>query len=284
MRALEHCAQGFAAARPDDAARLVEQYPTPEAAAFLASLPSEVAAGVVSRMAPAAGAVSLAAMATERGSAVLAALAPLPAAALLRRLPADTQERMMTEVGDDARTALRRLVAAPDDTVGSLADPTALALPDDVTVATALQQLRRHHRVAHHHVYVVDRDRTLVGVVHVRDLLAGKSRQPLASLVRPARATLLATSRLAGAAAHPAWRDVDALPVTDTAGRLVGMVRYRQLRDYEAMPGPGRAVDTVVSFGELLWVGLALFLPGLTAGSPAAPSQAAATQGGAHHG
>lgn len=284
MRALEHCARAFAESRPDDAARLIEQYPTPEAAAFLASLAPDLAAGTVSRMTSAAASACLSAMPHEAGAPIVAALAPLQASALLRRLAPEVRERLLADLDGDVRIPLHRLLSYPEDAVGALADPAVLALPDDLTVATALQQLRRHHHAAHHHVYVVDREHTLVGIVHLRDLLAGRGRNPLASLVQPVRATLLATTRLAGAAAHPAWHDTDALPVTDDAGRLIGMVRYRQLRDHEAMPGPGSMVDTVVSLGELLWVGLALFLPGITSPGDAAPAPLTAAEGGGHHG
>ena len=164
---------------------------------------------------------------------------------------------------DRGRTAtgVARLLSYPEDTVGSITDPGVLALAEDVSVGEALRQLRRFHGAAHHHVYVVDRAQHLVGVVHLRDLVGNRHREALAAIMQPTRAYLAARSRIATAAAHPAWREVDTLPVADDSGVLLGMVRHRQLRHVDDAAGPGGITGTLLGLGELYWMALSTFLP-----------------------
>jgi predicted transcriptional regulator len=138
-----------------------------------------------------------------------------------------------------------------------------LALTNDLSIGEAMRQLRRHHQSAHHHIYVVDRAQRLVGVLHIRDLVSRGSKETLADIMRPAHTSLVATSRLASAAAHLAWRKLDTLPVTDDTGVLLGMVRYRQLRRIDSVAGSGALAGTLLGLGELYWLGLAMFLPGV---------------------
>ncbi len=282
MRAQDVCARGFAEAHPQDAARLIEQYAAPAAAAFIDGLTADAAAAVIERMNPVAAVGCLSLMEPERGSAVIAALSPRVAVALLRRLPHAEQDALVSALPDDSQDRVRRLLSYGENTVGSVTDPDVLALAHDLSLGEALRQLRRHHRAAHHHVYVVDRSQRLVGVMHIRDLVGARAKGTLAGIMQPADESLVATSRLASAAAHPAWRHLDTLPVIDDSGVLLGMLRYRQLRQLDTTTGPGGITDTLLSLGELYWIGLSTFLPGVSSTSEA-HEPASQSGEGKHH-
>lgn len=283
MRAQSVCARGFVEAHPEDAARLIEQYPAAEAVPFLETLPPASTAEVLERMSPAAGAEGLAHLNPASGAAVLAALRPRVAVALLRRVPPAQQDSLLSTLAPDTATRFKRLLAYPDDTVGSITDPGVLALPQDVAANEGLRQLRRHRETAHHHIYVVDRVHQLVGVLHIRDLVSANPKATLGSIMRAATLGLVATTRLTTAAAHPAWRALDTLPVTDETGVLLGMVRYRQLRQLEATVGPGSLADTILGLGELYWMGLSTFLPVIPRDSDThMPQSESSERGGAH--
>ncbi len=261
MRPESVCARRFIDTHPEDAARLIEQQPAAEAATFLEHVSVRAAAGVIERMNQAVGADCLASMRPERSGAVVTLLAPAVTAALLRRMTVARREEVLSILPDETEARFRRLLSYPEDTVGSITDPGVLALPEDVSVGEALRQLRRFHGAAHHHVYVVDRAQHLVGVVHLRDLVGHRHRELLAAIMQPTRAYLAARSRLTTAAAHPAWRELDALPVADDSGVLLGMVRYRQVRHVDSPTGPGSFAGTLLGLGELYWMALSTFLP-----------------------
>jgi Mg/Co/Ni transporter MgtE len=283
MRAQNVCARGFAETHPEDAARLIEQYPASESAAFLEVLPPGSAAGVIERMSPAMGADCLAALSPARGAAVLTALPPRVAVALLRRVTPAQQDTLLSTLPADTTHRFRRLLSYPEDTVGSIADPGVLALPQDLSVGDALRQIRRHSATAHHHIYVVDRAQRLVGVMHIRDLVSASAKAMLTGIMRSAHISLAATTRLTTAAAHPGWREIDALPVSDDTGVLLGMVRYRQLRRLDAMAGAGSLADTLLGLGELYWMGLSTFLPVIPRDAHARAPTPASLEKGDHH-
>jgi magnesium transporter len=270
MPAEHDCAQRFAADHPDDAARLTEQFPPGEAAAFLDALPTPIAAGLIGAISPAAAAEFLEAMDRERGAAVVAALRPDIAVSLLRRIPSAERPRLMGALPPPVSRSMEGLLTCPSGTVGASADPTALAVAGDATVAVAQQHLRRYPGGAHHHVYVVDRSHALLGVLHLRDLMQARPKTRLDAVMHPASARLPAGARITSVTAHPAWRDLDALPVVDDAGIFLGILRHRQLRDLEPSSGGGALVGTLVSLGELYWFGLSALLPTApaTAASP----------------
>jgi magnesium transporter len=266
MRAQHLCARGFAESHPEDAARLIELHPVAESAAFLEELPAAAAAGVVERMSPTAGADCLASMSPEPGAAIVQSLLPAIAVALLRRIPPAQQDAMLSHLSEESRDRFGRLLSFPEGSVGSVTDPGVLALPQDASVGEALRHLRRYRGTAHHHIYVVDRAQRLVGVMHLRDLVGGRSKDEISATMQPVRARLAGTSRITDAAAHRAWHDVDTLPVTDESGVLLGMVRGRHLRQLDSAPSSSGVADTLLGLGELYWVGLSAFLPGVASG------------------
>jgi magnesium transporter len=279
MRAQHVSARGFAERHPEDAARLIELQPAAESAAFLEELPAAAAAGVVQRMSPTAGADCLASMSPEPAAAIVESLPAAIGVALLRRTAPARRDAMLSHLSEEATDRFGRLLSFPEGSVGSVTDPGVLALPQDVSVGEALRQLRRHHGTAHHHVYVIDRALRLVGVIHLRDLVGGRSKDVLSTVMQPVRAHLAGASRITGAAAHPAWRDVDTLPVTDESGVLLGMVRARHLQRLASTAAPGDITDTLLSLGELYWIGLSAFLPGVASDAEVFESPIAASQG-----
>jgi hypothetical protein len=75
--------------------------------------------------------------------------------------------------------------------------------------------------------------------------------------------------------AHPAWRDLDALPVVDAAGVFFGIVRHRTIRQLTGQV-TGDAVEpmvgALVNLGELYWTGMSAFLAGVNAPAPPPPA------------
>lgn len=262
MSAEDVCAAQFAKAHPVAAARVLEQLPGEEVAAFLQGAPAESAAEVIGAMAPAAGAECLGALPRNLVGKVVAAVPADAAARLLRRLPLDTRDGVLGACEQTRETLLRRLLTYPDDTAGGAADPQVMALPHDLTVGEARLEVRQHGGSVHHHLYVIDRTHRIVGVVHVRDLVRAEDGDPLTTIMEPADLHLPGAARLRDVAAHPAWQRLDALPVLDDAGRLIGILRHRDIRMADASSGEEPMVSTLLSLGELYWLALTSVIAG----------------------
>lgn len=265
----ERLAHGFMEAHPDGAAQRLEGTSAADAAAMLAGVPARVAAEVLRRMAP----TSIPACAEALPASQLAAIVgemPLDAAgALLHRLAAESRETVLTRLPATAEAQLRRLLAYGPYTAGALADPLALALPEDLTIAEAQSRLRGRRGHLFYYLYVVTRDQRLVGVLDLPELMAARPKEALAAAMRRDPIRLEADTGFATLAAHPSWQELDALPVVDREGRLVGAIRHMAVRRLEAELGlraqSESVLATLVGLSELYWAGLAGMFPRVAA-------------------
>ena len=271
MTADEQLALAFIAAHPEDAARLLERADPADAAAILASVPAPVGAEVYRVLAPSPAAACAAALSDEAFAAIVEAL-PLDAAgAAVRGMEPSRRGDVLARLGTERREQLSALLAYPENTAGAVADPLVLALPEDITVADAQRQLRGSRQHLFYYLYVVGRDRTLIGALAMPELMAARPTATLAAVIKRDLVRLDAHAELATVAVHPAWLDVDALPVVDSAGRLIGAIRHRTIRRM-SRESVRPVMATLVGLSELYWAGLSGILASF------APAQAHAEE------
>jgi magnesium transporter len=255
VTAEERLAIAFITEHPDEAARLLERVDASDAAAVMASVPAPVGADVMRTLAPSSAAACAAALGDAQLAAIVDHLALDDAAAILRTLDASRRQALLAHVAEDRREPLRVLLSFPENTAGAVADPLALALPEDITVADAQKQMRGSDQHLFYYLYVVRRDRTLVGALALPELMAARPKDTLGAVMRTDLVRLDANLDLATVVAHPAWRDLDAMPVVDTAGRLVGAIRHKTMRQLSG-PRVRPMSATIAGLSELYWVGM----------------------------
>jgi magnesium transporter len=255
-------------AHPDEAARVLENVGQAEASAVLAERPAGVAAEVLRRMTTSSGAAVLAGMAAARAGAAVLELPLDKAAGLLRRLEPDLRSRLLESLPSQRSRSLEVAMRHQEGTAGALMDPAVLALPDDISTAEALRQVREAPSgAADSELYVVDRDHVLVGVLGLGELLAARSKQSLSSVMRPPVWRLRTDADWRSVLAHPGWREVPSLPVVDARGVLVGALRYQTFRSLEERSTrvtEDAAIATGRDLGGLFWTGMTGVLDALT--------------------
>lgn len=275
MRAYDQCAARLAERHPHHAARLLERIAPREAGSFLAGQPPRVHAAVLVRMSPGAAAACL----DAAGDAAARAVAELPrgaAGVVLRRLGPDARTRVLAALPAGVREALERGLRYADRTAGAVADVDAPAVAQHLTAGDARRALRGVASAPYPYVYVTDDEQRLVGVLHVRELADAPAGAPLAQMMATELVALPATAALAAVATHPGWREFDALPVVEPSGVFLGVLQHRHVRG-AAGPVPGGSLaGTLFHLGELYWVGLSMWVPGM---GPAASSGAAHSAG-----
>ena len=269
MEADRILSEAFLANHPTDAAGVIERRPAADVAAFLSE-------GVPDRLAPVLAALdaSFAAAVLSRvdpdaAGRLVEALLPDAASRLLRRQAPEVRDAILERLSPRARDRIQALLRYPAGSAGTLLDPTALSATSDLTVEAALERLRQVGRHLPYYLFVVDRRSVLIGVIGVGDLLAAAPDARLSALARRTVAALPATAGRAAIIAHPAARELHALPVVDTEGRLLGAVRQETLRHLEAEEA-GAPLETVVGaaaveVGELAWTVAAAVLDDFTA-------------------
>ncbi len=261
-------AQNFAEDHPGDAALLLERLPPPETSAYLDQLPARQAAAILQRLVPPYAAECLNSLTPHRFALAIEALPLDTTASLLRRLEPPAQERLLRQANPDTSTLLQRLLQFPDASAGALMDPRVPAFPEDITATEALSRVRRAPRHALYYLYVVDRAQQLTGVLNLRELMLASPKALLRAFMQRQVVTITPLADRRAIIEHFGWRNVHALPVVDERGVLLGVLRYETLRQLEgksAADAPAAdALSTVLTLGELCWVGLAGVLTDLS--------------------
>ena len=245
---------------PEEAARLLEQVPADKAAQLLQETSAESAAAVAQRMAPFAGRQVLCSMASAKAGLILGAMPLRASAGYLRRMESEKRESLLSTLPANAVGSVRLLLSFPEGTAGALMDPLAPVLPQDTRVGQALDKIRRDPKNVYYYLYVVDRHHRLVGALDLKELMMAEPDGALSSIMQKNVVMLRPGIVLAALAVHPAWADYDALPVADDQDIFLGMIRQRQIRNFElelARQGSLKPEwNVVLNLAELYWAGM----------------------------
>jgi magnesium transporter len=214
---------------PDDAARLMEGGNDQESAALLGSLRPDVAIAIVRRLTPDRGARVIAALDDAMRRQVLAGLNHSRAAAMLARLDADERDRCLAGLDATLSGDLRALLEYPPDTAGSLMDPRVTTFRPDATVRDVVQRLRTFRSRRVQDVFLVDAEGRLQGSVRLERVVLADDDAHLDSLVDAAPVTVQSIASREEILETFETHRVANLPVVDIDGRLVGVLRQREI-------------------------------------------------------
>jgi magnesium transporter len=222
---MESMVRSFASGHPADAARTLESLDPSQAAGILKRLPKRVAGAVTERLSPEAAGAVLTRMGPEATRDLLASLPARQAAAILQQLEDAMREAALSGLGPERSKGIQDLLHYPPDTAGGMMDPHITSIRVDLSVAEAIAALRRARRHTLYYLYVTDRDGKLVGVLNMRELLLASPRDPIEPMVRRDVLTIPATLHRDEITTLIQRRRFIALPVVDSEGYLLGVVK-----------------------------------------------------------
>jgi magnesium transporter len=214
---------------PESAARLLESMPVAEANAVLNAVDLATAAPVMGHMLPTYAGRCIERQPPTDSALLLERLGSQEAVAVLRHLPNDHREAVLSCLGPQWVMAFKLLLSYPTNTVGAWVEPRLLTLPDDCTVGEARDRIARSEQVTQARIYVLDRARRLRGAVRGLALLQESSRKKLAAILEPADA-LWARDALASAQEHSVWERHTEAPVVNRDEEFIGVISYADLR------------------------------------------------------
>jgi flagellar motility protein MotE (MotC chaperone)/sporulation protein YlmC with PRC-barrel domain len=189
----------------------------------------------------------------DRAADVLEAMQPDDAADLLSELPADQQEQLLDLMEPDEAKDVRRLLAYDENTAGGLMTPEPVVLPPEATVAEALAHVRR-----------VELSPTLaaavfvcrppletptgrfVGLVHIQRMLREAPHEAIGGIIDSDIEPIDVDAPLGLVTRRLATYNLVSLPVTDSDGRLLGVVTADDVLDH-LLPEDWREQDDLLS-------------------------------------
>ena len=238
---------------PADIANEISGLPADQAARLLTALPPDRQGTVFGYFeAPFQIAIAKALPRAELAQ-IVTAMSHDERADLWKRLDPAARDALMPALAQAEREDIRRLAAYPEGTAGALMTSDYATLRADETVREAIAHLRKEAPDAEtiYAAYVVDDDRTLLGVVSLRDLILADEGTRVADLMQRDPVCAQVNDTKEAVAEKIATYDVLALPVVTEGRKLVGIVTVDDALDIAR----GERGRRLIQFGAAAPVG-----------------------------
>jgi len=169
----------------------------------------------------------------DRMSRLLEEMPPDNRVDLLKRLEPELVESLLPLVAKAERHDIRLLLSCPEHSAGSIMTTEYASLPEDITVAEALNRLRTQapHSETIYYIYVLDVDRHLLGTVSLHELILAKPNTPVRDLMQRDVISVRVDEDQEEVAKKMARYDFIAMPVVDPENHLVGIVTHDDVID-----------------------------------------------------
>jgi magnesium transporter len=214
---------------PAEVARAISRLEQQEQTDLLTLLDSDEAADILEEVSDAQAADLIEDLPPDRAAAIVEEMPSDEQADLLGELDRDDAEAILQAMDPEAAKEVRQLLLHAPDTAGGLMVTDFLRYPEGLRVADVLEDLQTHGGTYSdydvQYAYVVSATGSLVGVLRLRDLLFARRDAPISGLMISDPVRVKVDSTLDDLQQLFEAHAFFGVPVTDTAGRLAGIVR-----------------------------------------------------------
>jgi CBS domain-containing protein/sporulation protein YlmC with PRC-barrel domain len=210
---------------PSDLAEILEDLDRRERAVLFRDLSVSSAAEALEESEPGLQRELLRMVEPARAADIVGEMQPDAAADLLAELPAEESAGILAAMEQHEAREVTQLLTYDENTAGGMMNPEYLRLKPAMTAQDALQAVRNQaKKVAQvHDCFVVQRDRRLLGVLSLRDLLLAAPEAPVDAIMHAHPAPLDPEDRARKVAELAAKYNLFSLPV-EKDGKLLGVV------------------------------------------------------------
>lgn len=211
---------------PSAVVRALRGLSTEDQMVVLRILPRDLAAKVFELLELSTQEHLLKAMGKEELAGLLNNMAPDDRTLLLEELPAIMTKQLLAQLTPQERAVAVSLLGYPEGSIGRLMTPDYIAVREQWTLQYTLDFIRKHGQDSETLtlVYVIDERGILIDDIHIRSLLLAPPDHTMADLMDHQFVALRATDDQETPIGVFEREHRTALPVTDTAGILIGIV------------------------------------------------------------
>ena len=243
QRALQHMLEDkkYATARdilvtmnPSDIAALFADLEEKQIPLMFRLLPKEMAADTFVEMEPDAQQLLIQGFSDNELKAVLDEMYVDDAAALVDEMPANVVKRILKQADPEMRNTINQILRYPENSAGSIMTTEYVSLRPEMTVEEAILRIRRQgvDKETIYTCYVTARDRTLMGLVTVKDLLLAEDDEtPVSEMMLTNLISVTTHTDQEEVARMLSKYNFLALPVVDGEDRMVGIVTFDDAMD-----------------------------------------------------
>jgi magnesium transporter len=147
---------------------------------------------------------------------------------LLGRMDQEHVDALLPLMAQAERNDIKKLLAYPESSAGSIMTTEYASLPVDITAGEAINRLRLQapSRETIYYVYIVDDDRRLIGFLSLRRLIQAKPQTRVGELMDRDVIQVQVDANREAVANDMLRLAFLAMPVVDDEGRLVGIITH----------------------------------------------------------
>ena len=197
-------------------------------------LPKETAAETFVEMEPDAQELLIRGFSDSELKEVVDELYVDDAADLVEEMPANVVKRILKQADPEMRKSINQILRYPENSAGSIMTPEYVSLRPNMTVGESILRIRRQgvDKETIYTCYVTEKDRTLIGLVTVKDLLLAEDDETEIKDIMLTNLISVTTQTDQEEVAHMLSRyNFLALPVVDGEARMVGIVTFDDAMD-----------------------------------------------------
>ena len=211
---------------PADIAEVLDSAPRGDLERLFSFIGEDIKPDVLAELTSVAGAEILDSLSSPEISGIVEDMAPDDAADVLADLPDDRSTEILQLMGTEESEDVRELMQYEDDTAGGIMTTDVVAMRENQTVDEALKAIADiDTREPFYYAHLVDRDGGLIGYVDVWTLLREKDRgRSLADIAHRNAISANVDMDQEQVAMLMTRYDLDAIPVVDKSGTLVGRI------------------------------------------------------------
>ena len=219
---------------PNDVAGLFDGLEEKQIPLMYRLLPKELAAETFVEMEPEAQELLIRGFSDNELKEVLDELYVDDAADLVEEMPANVVKRILKAADPEMRKSINQILRYPDYSAGSIMTTEFVSLRPHMTVEEAILRIRRQgvDKETIYTCYVLAKDRTLIGLVTVKDLLlAEDDEMTIEELMITNMIFVNTLTDQEEVAKMLSKYNFLAMPVVDGEGRMVGIVTFDDALD-----------------------------------------------------
>ena len=219
---------------PSDVAGIFSDLEEKQVPLMFRLLPKELAAETFVEMEPDTQALLIQGFSDNELKEVLSELYVDDAADLVEEMPATVVRRILEQADPEMRSSINQILRYPENSAGSIMTTEYVALRPNMTVEESITRIRRQgvDKETIYTCYVIDKDRTLLGLVTVKSLLLCEDDDtPISQIMVTNLISVTTQDDQEEVARMFSKYNFLALPVVDKENRMVGIVTFDDAMD-----------------------------------------------------
>ncbi len=219
---------------PSDIADLFEDLEEKQIPLMFRLLPKEQAAETFVEMEPDEQELLIRGFSDNELKEVLDELYVDDAADIVEEMPANVVKRILKNADPEMRSSINQILRYPENSAGSIMTTEYVSLRPGMTVEEAILRIRRQgvDKETIYTCYVTAKDRTLIGLVTVKDLLLAEDDEtPISEIMLTNLISVTTRTDQEEVARMFSKYNFLALPVVDGENRMVGIVTFDDAMD-----------------------------------------------------